>query len=216
MTASTYARAMRRSTLGMLRTVQTAQHRHPVVVAAQCGTTASTLCHAEVGDREIGLTVVLAWCWSLTVRPAALLECAQATVPPAAAVAWADPHAMLGEADLGRLSVAAGPGDLAALAGSTVALLRMLRVAQQRQQAELAGLCGTSPTVLRRVESGELDPSWGFVLGLCWHLRVRPDVLLRMAESRTFASGSRRPVWNDPRSLLAAAGPHRPCGRPGQ
>jgi DNA-binding XRE family transcriptional regulator len=95
---------------------------------------------------------------------------------------------------------------MTALAGSTVTLLRMLRIAQQRDQTELARMCGTTPTVVVRVESGEQYPDLGLVLGLCWHLRVRPNALLGMAESRTFAFGSRRPGWDSPGRVLAAAG----------
>jgi hypothetical protein len=203
MTTAVYARAVTRSTLRILRTAGEAQHRHPAVVAARCGTTMALLDQAEQGERGLGLGLVLGLCWELGVRPSALLECAQTTVPAVAMPVWADPYTVLGGADLGRLTVASGPGDMTALAGSTVALLRMFRIALRRDPVEVARVCGTTPIVLVQVESGELDPDVGLVLGLCWHLRMRPDALLWMAESRTFASGSRHPAWDSPSRLLA-------------
>jgi hypothetical protein len=87
----------------------------------------SILCQAKSGECDLGLGLVLGQCWDLRVRPSAQLDCAHTSIPAIAMPVWADPYAVLGGADLGRLRVAAGPGDMTALAGSTLTLLRMLQ-----------------------------------------------------------------------------------------
>lgn len=199
-----YALAVARSALRMLRTVRTAQRRHQAVVAAKCGVTSPVLCRMELGEREPRLGVTLALCWHLEVRPAGLLRFAESMTNPSIRPAWADPHAVLGDADLGRLVIAAGPGDMEALARSTMELLRMVRLARQCDLGDLSVWCGTTPETLGRAESGEYDPGLGLVLDLCCYLRVQPSGVLQMAETRTFGSGIHRGMWRGPEELLAS------------
>jgi hypothetical protein len=134
MTAAVYAHTVARSALALLRAIEAARQRPGLVTAGRHATAPTKPSHTPERE-QVGLGPVLHSCWDLRVQPATLLERAQAATSPFVTPTWVDPHETLVGIDQGRLHVAFGPGDMAALAGSTVALLRMMRLAQQQSQS---------------------------------------------------------------------------------